>query len=242
MLATARLPVLEGNLLHLDDAIRTHPPGPRVVLLLQPYSYDLAGQAALPRPPGPRRVPPAHVAAGRRRQRLPAGPRRAAPAGDDRGPGVARARARSSGSAPTRGGGPRRARAHVPPSLLRLRGRAGDGSREPWSGRCGRRSSGCCRWARRGPTCFYDTAALDAASPCPAAIHPVLAGRTVVLYAPTFRGRGARKVRHGALDGTRLRAASPADVRPCAQVPSQPRPVHASRPRGFDVVADPRAT
>jgi CDP-glycerol glycerophosphotransferase (TagB/SpsB family) len=44
VLATARLPLLEGNLLHLHDAIRAIRPDVDVVLLLQPYTYDLAGK------------------------------------------------------------------------------------------------------------------------------------------------------------------------------------------------------
>ncbi len=44
MLATARLPVLEGNLLHLHDAIRRARPDLRMTLLLEPYSYGLPGK------------------------------------------------------------------------------------------------------------------------------------------------------------------------------------------------------
>src|SRR3954451_21536842 len=44
VLATARLPVLEGNLLFLDRAIREGRPGVRVVHLLEPYSYGLSGK------------------------------------------------------------------------------------------------------------------------------------------------------------------------------------------------------
>src|SRR4051794_5689991 len=44
VLATARLPVLEGNLLFLDRAIRERRPDARVVRLLEPYSYGLAGK------------------------------------------------------------------------------------------------------------------------------------------------------------------------------------------------------
>ena len=46
MLATARTPVLEGNLLHLDEAIRRLRPDLRVTLLLEPYSYGLLGKMA----------------------------------------------------------------------------------------------------------------------------------------------------------------------------------------------------
>ena len=44
VLATARLPLLEGNLLHLHDAIRRSAPDLDVALLLQPYTYDLVGK------------------------------------------------------------------------------------------------------------------------------------------------------------------------------------------------------
>ena len=46
VLATARTPVLEGNLLHLDEAIRRLRPDLRVTLLLEPYSYGLLGKLA----------------------------------------------------------------------------------------------------------------------------------------------------------------------------------------------------
>ena len=41
--------------------------------------------------------------------------------------------------------------------------------------------------------------------------HPALKDRTIVVYAPTFRGRGAAKVASTSLDGRRLRAMLPAD-------------------------------
>ncbi len=44
MLATARVPVLEGNLLHLHDAIRRARPDVQVTLLLEPYSYGFIGK------------------------------------------------------------------------------------------------------------------------------------------------------------------------------------------------------
>ena len=46
VLATARVPVLDGNLLHLDGAIRRLRPDLEVVLLLEPYGYELAAKLA----------------------------------------------------------------------------------------------------------------------------------------------------------------------------------------------------
>ena len=46
VLATARVPTLEGNLLHLERAIRTLRPDLRVSLLLEPYGYGLRAKIA----------------------------------------------------------------------------------------------------------------------------------------------------------------------------------------------------
>ena len=46
VLATARVPTLDGNLLHLHRAMRARHPELRYVLLLEPYSYGLAGKLA----------------------------------------------------------------------------------------------------------------------------------------------------------------------------------------------------
>src|SRR5262245_33176599 len=43
-LATARVPRLDGNLLHLDGAIRAMRPEMQVELLLEPYAYGFAGK------------------------------------------------------------------------------------------------------------------------------------------------------------------------------------------------------
>jgi CDP-glycerol glycerophosphotransferase (TagB/SpsB family) len=70
------------------------------------------------------------------------------------------------------------------------------------------------------------------------AAWPELVGRRVVLYAPTFRGRGRAKVGTGALDGSGLRAALPDDW--AIVLKSHPNLDPATQPSdGFDVVADP---
>ena len=76
---------------------------------------------------------------------------------------------------------------------------------------CARRSSGWSRSAGRGPTSSSTTPQLAAARARVLAAYPALAGRRVVLYAPTFRGRGIGKRAAPGLDAARLRAALPAD-------------------------------
>ncbi len=69
--------------------------------------------------------------------------------------------------------------------------------------------------------------------------HPALAGRRVVLYAPTFRGRGVGKRAARGLDAARLRAALPDGPRARPQDPPEPRPGRDRRRPAYDVVADP---
>ena len=67
--------------------------------------------------------------------------------------------------------------------------------------------------------------------------HPELRDRRVLLYAPTFRGRGVAKEPGPRLDGTALRAALPPDW--CLVL--KPHPVVAEDPlstAGFDLVID----
>jgi CDP-ribitol ribitolphosphotransferase len=71
-------------------------------------------------------------------------------------------------------------------------------------------------------------------------VHPTLRGKRVVVYAPTFRGRGRAKHGTTALDGRRLRERLPAD---CALVlKSHPNLDPSTQPHdGFDIVADPKS-
>lgn len=68
--------------------------------------------------------------------------------------------------------------------------------------------------------------------------HPALRGRRVVLYAPTFRGRGAAKFAADDLDGTALRAALPADHILVLKTHPNLDPA-ATATAGFDLVIDP---
>ncbi len=85
---------------------------------------------------------------------------------------------------------------------------------------------------------FFDDVELAAARERALAAHPGLAGRRVVLYAPTFRGRGVDKRPAPFLDARRLRAGLPMDY--SLVLKTHPNLDPATTPiEGFDVVADP---
>jgi CDP-glycerol glycerophosphotransferase (TagB/SpsB family) len=70
------------------------------------------------------------------------------------------------------------------------------------------------------------------------AAYPQLAGRRVILYAPTFRGRGRGKRPGGGIDGVTLRAGLPdGDVLVLKSHPNLDATLVSTA--GFDVVADP---
>ena len=85
---------------------------------------------------------------------------------------------------------------------------------------------------------FFDEAALAAARARVLDAHPELAGRRVVLYAPTFRGRGIGKRAAPGMDAPRLRAALPADHALVLKTHPNLAP-EATATAGYDVVADP---
>lgn len=58
---------------------------------------------------------------------------------------------------------------------------------------------------------FFDQSAMAHARERLLGLHPQLVGRRVILYAPTFRGRGGRKRVAAGLDAARLRQLLPAD-------------------------------
>ena len=106
--------------------------------------------------------------------------------------------------------------------------------------RSGRRSSKVHRARVAADRPFVDEAAMAAARAGILAAYPALAGRRVVLYAPTFRGRGIGKRAALGLDGARLRAALPPDY--ALVLKTHPNLDPAATPTdGFDVVADPPA-
>jgi teichoic acid ribitol-phosphate primase len=84
---------------------------------------------------------------------------------------------------------------------------------------------------------FFDEHAMAAARERLVAAHPQLAGRKVVLYAPTFRGRGRGKHSARGLDAEQLRASLPADH--ALVLKTHPNLDPTLTPRsGYDVVAD----
>jgi len=84
---------------------------------------------------------------------------------------------------------------------------------------------------------FFDEPAMAAARQRLLATHPQLAGRRVVLYAPTFRGRGRGKHAAAGLDAAQLRAALPTDH--ALVLKTHPNLDPTLTPRdGYDVVAD----
>lgn len=85
---------------------------------------------------------------------------------------------------------------------------------------------------------FFDEAAMGAARRRVLAAYPALAGRRVVLYAPTFRGRGRAKRSGPRLDGAWLREALPPDHVLVAKLhPNLGDP--GATTAGFDLVVDP---
>lgn len=85
---------------------------------------------------------------------------------------------------------------------------------------------------------FFDEAAMAAARSRVLAAYPMLAGRRVVLYAPTFRGRGRLKRPGTGLDAVRLRAALPAtDALVLKTHPNLDKRLVSTD--GFDLVVDP---
>lgn len=85
---------------------------------------------------------------------------------------------------------------------------------------------------------FADPAAVERARQAMLARYPSLAGRRVVLVAPTFRGRGAAKQAAAHLDAEALRAALPMDH--ILVLKSHPNLDPATTSvAGFDLVIDP---
>jgi teichoic acid ribitol-phosphate primase len=83
---------------------------------------------------------------------------------------------------------------------------------------------------------FFDGSAMAAARARLLEAHPQLGGRRVILYAPTFRGRGRGKYAASGLDGQRLRAMLPADH--ALVLKTHPNLDPSVTPReGFDLVA-----
>ena len=238
VLATARVPTLDGNLAYVHAAMRAMHPERRYTLLLEPYSYGLRGRLAylarLVRGMYHLRTAglfivdnaylPIHVAPHRRGTTVVQlwhavgalkrfGVDTATPLAEPERTFLHRyydyrGRARRGHARALRRGA-----AHAGRPRARPRGAHGRTSSSTRT-RCGPR-----RERLLGE-------------------HPALAGRTVVLCAPTFRGRGRGKYAGVGLDAARLRAALPADH--ALVLKTHPNLDPAATPReGYDVVAPP---
>ncbi len=84
---------------------------------------------------------------------------------------------------------------------------------------------------------FFDDQAMAAARERLLAAHPTLAGRRIVLYAPTFRGRGRGKFAAAGLDAEQLRQALPDDHGLVLKTHPNLDPTLTPR-SGYDVIAD----
>ena len=237
VLATARVPTLEGNLAFLYAAMRARRPDLEYVLLLEPYSYGLIGKlgylARLVRGMYHLRTAglfvvdnaylPIHVA-----------PHRAGTTVVQVWHAVA---ALKRFGADTLNGldEPERTFLHRYYDYVVS---TAERSRGPWSAAFRTPLERVLPLGTPRTDYFADPAALTAATARIHAAYPALVGRRVVVYAPTFRGRGAGKRAAGDLDATRLRAAlAPEDLLVLKAHPNlDPALTETS---GYDVVIDP---
>lgn len=238
VLATARLDVLEGNLLAIHDAIRRLRPEAEVVLLLEPYGYGIAAKLRylLRTVRGTYHVRtaglvvvdnaylPVHVAPH---------PARTTVVQVWHAAGALKRFGLDTVVPPAE---PERTFLHRHYDFVVA---SGEGCREPWSRALRTPADRVLPLGTPRTDAFFDPAALEAARARVLAAHPELAGRRIVLWAPTFRGRGRERTGAMGLDGTRLRGLLPADGWALA-IKTHPNVDPAVQPAdGFDVVARP---
>lgn len=238
VLATARLPYLEGNLLYIDAALRRLRPDLNVVRLLEPYSYGLTGKLAylLRVARGMYHLQtarlfivdnaylPIHVTRHRRSTTVVQvwhavgalkrfGVDTVSPLAE-----------------------PERTFLHrhydfVVVSSEATRPHVARALRTPLD-----------RTLALGTPrtdFFFDEAAMAAARARVIERYPALDGRRVVLYAPTFRGRGRARTAAASFDAARARAALPADYVLAVKAHPNLDPA-ATATAGYDVVVDPQ--
>jgi teichoic acid ribitol-phosphate primase len=239
VLATARVSTLDGNLLHLHRAMVRRHPDLEYVLLLEPYSYGRAGKLAylvrlvrgmyllqtarlfivdnayLPVHVAPHRETTTvtqvwHAAGALKRFGLDT----AIPLAE-----------------------PERTFLHRYYDAVVV---GGEWTRAPYAAALRTPIERVLALGSPRTDFFFDEAALAAARARVLDAHPELAGRRVVLYAPTFRGRGVGKRAAPGMDAPRLRAALPADHALVLKTHPNLAP-EATATAGYDVVADPTA-
>lgn len=237
VLASARVSHLEGNLFYLRDAMRARHPELDYVLLLEPYSYGLAGKLAY------------LVRVARAMYYLSTArlfvvdnaylPVHVAPHGS----GTTVVQVWHAVGALKRFGMDT-ARPSVEPELTFLHRYydyvvvSADASRGPAAAALRTPVERVLPLGTPRTDFFFDAAAMDAARARVLQAHPELAGKRVVLYAPTFRGRGRYKRSAPAFDAPRLRAALPPEY--ALVLKTHPNLDPETTPRvGYDVVVDP---
>lgn len=237
VLATARVTRLEGNLAFLHDEIRRTRPGVRLVTLLEPYSYGLLGKLAylarLVRGMYLLRTSslfvvdnaylPVHVARHRRGTTVvqvwhAVGALKRF--GADTATGLAE---------------PERSFLHRHYDYVVC---AGEESRRPYAAALRTPLERVLPLGVARTDFFFDAAAIAAARERVLAAYPALREGRVVLYAPTFRGRGRAKRAAQGFDPNAVRASLPPGH--VLALKSHPNldPSLVSR-AGFDVVIDP---
>jgi CDP-ribitol ribitolphosphotransferase len=236
VLATARVSHLEGNLAHLHAEIQRARPGTRLVTLLEPYSYGFLGKLGylvrLVRGTFLLRTSslfvvdnaylPVHVAAHR--------------------PGTTVVQVWHAVGALKRFGADTTTGLHGPERDFLHRNYdwvicAGEASRAPYAAALRTPLERVLPLGVPRTDFFFDAAAVAAARERMLARYPRLREGRVVLYAPTFRGRGRAKRAAPAFDPVALRAAlPPSDVLVLKSHPNlDPSRVPTA---GFDVVID----
>lgn len=237
VLATARVAALEGNLLHIERAIRASRPDLRVALILEPYGYGLRAKLAyalrLVRGMILVRTSrwvivdnaylPVHVAPHRPRTTV-IQVWHAAGALKRFGADTARPLAE-----------PEATFLHRYYDVVVT---SGEASRGPWSAALRTPLEHVLPLGTPRTDELFDTAGLAATRAAIVGAHPALAGRRVVLYAPTFRGRGAAKRAGIGLDARALRDALPGDFALVLKTHPNLDPGLGSRD-GFDLVVEP---
>ena len=237
VLATARVPTLDGNLAYVYAAMRARYPDRRYTLLLEPYSYGLRGRLAylarlvrgmyLLRTSGLFIVDNAYLP-------IHVEPHR---------PGTTVVQLWHAVGALKRFGldtttpltEPERTFLHRYYDYVVV---PAEGTRAPYGAALHTPVERVLALRAPRTDFFFDEVAMRAARERLIAAHPILAGRKVVLCAPTFRGRGRGKYAGSGLDAVRLRAALPDDH--ALVLKTHPNLDPAATPReGFDVVAPP---
>ncbi|HVQ22908.1 MAG TPA: CDP-glycerol glycerophosphotransferase family protein [Candidatus Saccharimonadia bacterium] len=237
VLATARVSTLEGNLQHLEGAIRTLRPDLRISLLLEPYGYGLRTKIAyaLRLMRGMVLVStsryvivdnaylPIHVAPHRRRTTVIQVWHAA---------GALKRFGLDTMRPPTE---PEATFLHRYYDVVVT---SGEASRKPWAAALRTPLERVLALGTPRTDAIVDATAVVAVRNSLLDAYPVLTDRRIVLYAPTFRGRGRDKRVAGALDARALRTALPVEY--ALVLKTHPNlDARAESKAGYDVVVDP---